>query len=190
MAMRRTLIALGVAASLAFAAPVSAQTGPYGSPGNPVISNPTPALGSTIVVRGTGYRPFVPVQMVLTIQGLGAAVANGTVLATGTSDANGNVELSVVLPDSVAPGGAVFSLVGTGANGSELAQSVNLNVNGAAQVPGTTVPGAATPAPSQPSSGTLPFTGGESLPIAQVGGALLLAGAGAVVVSRRRSTAA
>lgn len=150
---------LVVAAALALIlAPTVAATA-YNAPGfSCTVSDPTPAVGASVTVVCSG----ADAGEVLTL-------TVGTTQASATANASGVATFTFT---ATSAGG--FTIVVKGANGAVIStQTITVAAAGAA---------------SGPVKGGLASTGFDGMPIALGGGVLVLLGAGAVVVARRRKS--
>jgi LPXTG-motif cell wall-anchored protein len=133
------------------------------------------APGGKVVVSGDGFLPHEQVK--------GTLHSTPVALGTETADANGKATFSITVPADLAPGAHSVELVGD-TSGVEVTAAIT--VTGAAGTTGTTV--AATNAEGTASSaGELPRTGSSEPAVA--GLALLAAGIGLVLATRRRAVA-
>ena len=135
----------------------------YNAPSFPAtVSDTTPAVGQSVTVIIYGGVANANQVITLTITG------PSTKTLTATSNAAGVARFTFTL--SVA---GVYTLTATNASGAVIStQNITVHAAGAASV-----------AP------TLSFTGFEGTGLAVGGGLLVLTGAGAVLVARRRKTA-
>ena len=185
------LVAATLLASVAFAAPASAQYGDTPAPG---VSNPSPTVGSTVTVSGNGCSGEVTVSL------------DGVVVATGTADADGTFAIEIPVPDE--PGNYVLS-VGCAPTADLAAGAIGVAVGG--ELAGGELAGGSIPACGvvsgegsantscvltvlaegsvTPAGTTLPRTGDDSLPLAGIGVVLVALGGLAVLVTRKRSAA-
>lgn len=161
--LRRSIMAAAAALAL-IAIPTAAMA--YEAPPVPVtVSDATPSAGEPITFSVTGKADEA---LTLTITSAGDASAieiAGTKSLTKTADAAGVATFTVKLAD-----GGNYTLVATDASGAVLGTQV------------VTVAAGATTA-------SLPQTGVETGALAAGAGVLVLAGAGAVLIARRRQTA-
>lgn len=204
--------ASATAGLLLTAAPAMAQTAEDVSCDSGVLSYP-PGLGggtinSTAFVAGetltatTAPGAFDPASSVV------VTVADAATLGTVTAGPDGSASIDSPLPTSLQPG--THTVLFTGVLGGEAAAvafcitstAAGTPITGGVANPATdpdpavpVVPADNTPisggdeAPARPSA--LPFTGSSELvTVAGLGAALLLAGAGTVVVARRRRSEA
>jgi titin len=145
------------------AAPVVTDNGP--------LSTVSPGQGCVFVAQ-----QFAPLSQVTAVM-----YSDPVVLGTGTTDADGNVSLSVTIPTGIAAGSHTIALIGVDADGNDriLASKVT-----AAST--TTSPSPGPPAPND--NGTfLPTTGAGVLPLGLL---LVVIGATLFLLSRRRGPAA
>lgn len=187
--------------------PASCDTGvlsypPGAGPGAATTSNANPRAGQTIIasVPNASFDPRTRVVVTL----------DNDVATLGTVPVNGSgaARISARIPSSVQPG--VHIVIFTGSrNGIEQQIGICITTTAAgtpitggvanpATNPDTAVPvvpvgntpiGGGDEAPARPSA--LPFTGSaELVTVAGLGAALLIAGAGTVVVARRRRSEA
>ena len=148
-------------AAMAFNAPMA-----YNAPGYTcTLSDPTPAVGAAVKLVCTG----APAGQVLTLKVTRNPAANfGTKVFTATANAGGVATFSFTL----APAGD-YSFEVQGVNGA-VVSTQTVKVVG--------------PAAAPIRAGQLSRTGFDVMPIAAGGGLLVLAGAGAVLVARRRKS--
>jgi hypothetical protein len=170
--IRRTALVAAAAVGLVLA-PTAAMA--YEAPGfGSTISNTAPAAGTPVTVRITGAAPNSPVTLTITTSP--ASIPNsaiqiaGTKSLTKTADASGVVTFQVTLSQS-----GRLSLVATTATGAVIS-SQSLTVAALGTDPTST-------------SSVLGETGFDGGGLAVGAGALILAGAGAVFVARRRQSA-
>jgi len=164
--IRRALL-VAAAAVAVILAPSAAMA--YTAPGfNCTLSDSTPNLGTPVTMTCTGAAP----GEVLTLTVTRTPAANfGTKVLTATANASGVATFTVTF----SPAGT-YSLVVKRASGAVIStQTVKvLGVSAAAGVV---------------AGGQLSRTGFDGMPLAVGGGALVLVGAGVVVVARRRKSA-
>lgn len=171
MNVRRIFAAVAAAATLALVptAAFAYGAGDYSNSGT--VSDTTPAVGTpfTVTVKGPGNA-----SVTLTITSNPASLPDSVITIAGTkslaktTDASGTAVFTVTLSQ-----GGTYTLVVTDtASGAVLSTQV------------VTAAGASTA-----SAGALASTGSNVLPYALGGGALVLVGAGALVVARRRQAA-
>ena len=134
---------------------------PAGTPVTSTVAVPQIVAGKQQTVTIGGFQPYEMVHGVLR----STPVDLGTVQA----DANGNATFTFTVPAGLETGTHSVTMTGL-TSGTE--QAVTFTV---------TAPAAAT--------GGLAYTGSEVVPLVALGGGLLVAGAGAVTVARRRRTA-
>jgi hypothetical protein len=171
--IRRTVLVAAAAAALILA-PTAAMA--YDAPGyTSTVSDSTPASGSPCTVVISGGEANEPVT--LTITSNPASLSNDTIQIAGTKSLTKTANASGVASFSVTLSGAGgFALTATNAAGAVLStQSLTVGTAGAAS-------GAVTGA-------RLARTGFEGMPLVVGGGVLVLLGAGAVVITRRRRSA-
>ena len=166
MMIRRAVLAAAAAVALILA-PSAAMA--YNASGfSCTVSDPTPAAGVPFTVVCSGAQPGAVLTLTVTRN---PAANFGTKTFTATANANGVATFTV----TVAPAGA-YSLMVKGASGAVISTQT-LKVLGV---------GAASPPVK---GGQLSNTGFEGMPLAVGGGMLVLVGAGAVLISRRRKSA-
>ena len=98
---------------------VCTTTGP-----SPVVSNPSPTVGSSLTVSGNGFMA----ETTLTVQLFSTPV----LLATTNADANGAYSVVVTIPVETNPGAHEIVVSGTGPDGQPRTASVAIDVQGAA----------------------------------------------------------
>ena len=167
-----TGLAIGVTALVGLAGPAQAQDPKY--PASPAprqegagagASDTTPAPGQQVTVS-SGAGTFTPGSTVTVTVG-------GEVVGTVTAGADGSAVITITAPTTPGRFQVVFSGTDDGAAATE---SIALTVQAAAAGGGGF-------------AGGLPRTGADAVvPMAASGIALVLAGAGAIVVARRRSS--
>ena len=165
--IRRALLVAAAAVALILA-PSTAMA--YTAPGfNCTLSDSTPNLGTPVTMTCTGAAP----GEVLTLTVTRTPAANfGTKVLTATANASGVATFTVTF----SPAGS-YSLVVKGASGTVIStQTVKVLGVSAAAAPAATGTG-------------LARTGFDAMPLAAGGGILVLLGAGAVLVARRRKSA-
>jgi len=168
MKIRRTALVAVAAVALALvpSAAFAYGAGDYSNKGT--VSDTTPALGQSFTVTVVGPAGA---QVTLTITSNPASIPDsaitiaGTKSLTKTTNASGTAVFTVTLSQA-----GTFTLVATDTVSGAVLSSQAVTVAGAA--------GAA---------GSLSSTGSNALPIALGAGALVLVGAGGVVLARRRS---
>ena len=166
-------LALILAGLFAFAGTAGAQQFPPGPPpGVPPVNPPIDAPGyqlAQIIVP-----PRAEALGEVTVRCVGfppdtevTFTLDGEFLGTTTTDANGDCTFTFTMPDRC----GTFTLV---ASGGGVTRTSTIEV----------------PCPAAPvrAAGALPFTGGDSAPIAQLGIALLAVGALVTFVVRKRAT--
>jgi hypothetical protein len=127
------------------------------------VDDTTPAAGQKIVRTLTGFKPFEVVTLTMH--------STPVVLGTFTADAHGVVTAQYTVPAGTPAGAHTFVFEGN--MGTYFEETVTV--------------AAATPVKS--ASASLAYTGASvALPLG-IGGALVLAGGGALIASRRRNTA-
>ena len=147
--MVKRLIALGVMAVLAMAAPASAQQYPP-AVNSLTISDTTPCAGQTITIDGRTFAPGSTVTVVLT--------SGPVTLGSATANAVGVIALQSTIPADTPLGAHTLIATGTAPNGQTLSLSLAIQM-AAANCGGTST-----------ASGTLPRTGDDtSIPLAKIG---------------------
>ena len=175
-------VALVVAGLAVVAGPASAQQGPPTfppgfppgpPPGVPPQNPPGDAPGYQLASLIT--PPQAAVRGAVTSRCVGfppdtpvTFSLDGEVLGTVTADANGDCAFTFTMPDAC----GVYTLTASG--------------GGVVRTSTITVPCAAAPVSA---AGALPYTGSDSLPIAQLGIGLLAVGAFVTILVRRRHAA-
>lgn len=157
---RAGLLALLVMAAVTVAVPGLAQEYPLRQ-GPLLVTGPdgdTFSPGDRLTVQGSGFQPGGEVDITLE--------STTVLLTTVSADGAGAIAATVTLPAGVT-GAHTLKATGPAAGGGVLVLTLQLQIG--------------------PSSGALPFTGGEGLPrLALLGGGALLIGAVAVGIARRR----
>ena len=161
--IRRALLVAAAAVALILVPSVAMAD--YEAPGfTSSVSDSTPAVGQSITVTINGGAANA--NKVITL----ASTCLSTSPLTATANASGVASFTFTLSAA-----GVYTLTATNASGAVVStQTITAHAVSAAGV-----------APS----GQLSFTGFDSLPLAVGGGVLVLAGAGAVLVARRRKSA-
>lgn len=171
--MVRKILVLAAALAL-LAAPGSAYAQGYGQGNFLTVDDTTPRQGQTITVTGCCYSGSVTIDL------FSAPVR----LGTATAGADGIFSTEVTIPVNTTPGPHTLTATGAALDGSGvLTQSVELTVLAAGAADDGKVAG-------KGKTGALPRTGADSLPLVQIGVALVLLGAGAVLSVRNRRSAA
>lgn len=174
----KVLAAVAMAFALVFA-PISANA--Y-TPTAPDGGERTVAPGASFTVTFTGFEPGESVFVTLTGEGIGPAnlaalkAAPTSASVNKVANASGNVPVSVTIPESAQPG-ETFTVLAEG----ELSGSATYTIfiEDASGSGGDE---------SDEATGSLTRTDGSLSPAILAGGAvLLLAGAGIVLVARRKS---
>jgi LPXTG-motif cell wall-anchored protein len=163
--IRRALMLVAAAALLVLTPSVATAAPSYSAPGYTVtVTDATPATGQCITMTVSGGAANAAIVYTLTATGPSTTSLNATANASGAASfqfcptAVGDYTLTVTNPD-----GAVVAT-----------QTITVH--------------AATAAGDDTSTGTLSQTGSNVLPIALGGALLVLLGAGAVVIARRRNS--
>ena len=174
MIRRAVLVAAAAVAALALILVPSAAMA-YNAPGfTSTVSDPSPAVGQPNSVVISGADANSPVT--LTITSDPATLSNdsiqiaGTKSLTKTANASGVATFSVTLNAS-----GNFAVVATNAAGAVIS-TLTLSAHAAGAAAGT-------------GGAVLSSTGFDGMPLAVGGGVLVLVGAGAVLVARRRQSA-
>lgn len=142
-----------------------------------LLSRSVVPAGGSLQAAGAGFAPGSTVDVSLA----------GASLGTARADGSGAFSAAVVVPVSTEPGNHTVTASGPGSDGGTQVLAAALQVTEASAAPGAR---ASTPG-STAGSSSLPRTGSSStLPLALAGGALLVAGSGAVLVARRRRSGA
>jgi hypothetical protein len=173
--IRRAFLVAAAATALILAPSVAMA---YNAPGyNCTVSDSTPASGAPFTVNMTGADANEVVTA--TIESTPASISSSSIQIAGikaftkTASASGALVFKVTLNQ---PGS--YAITMTNVNSAVLTtQTVTVAAVGAAV-------GAVAPA----ATGTLSFTGFDGMPIAIGGGVLVILGAGAVLVARRRKS--
>ena len=147
------------------------------APAPAIVASPTNVFpGDTIAVNASGFKPGSDV--VITLE------SDPVNLGTFVADSAGRIATNIVVPTDFPAGNHTIKLTGTDIGGAVLVLTTGITVGSRIQVVTTTAARAAT-------TGTLPQTGSPvTEPALLIGGALVLAGAGALVAARRRRTSA
>lgn len=164
--MVRKMLVLAAALAL-LAAPGSASAQGYGQANFLTVSDTTPVQGQTITITGCCFSGTVVIDL----------LPGSRRLATATAGANGVFQVEATIPSDVTPGPYTITATGTALDGSgtlRLSEDI------------TVLPAGAADDGDRRAAGALPRTGADSLPLVQIGVALLLVGAGAVLSVRNR----
>ena len=169
--MLKRLIALGGMAVLAMAAPAAAQQYPP-AVNSLTCSDTTPTPGQTITIEGRTFAAGGTETVVLNPEQV--------TLGTATANASGVFALQATIPTGTSLGAHTIVATGPAPNGQTLTLSL------ACQVVSAQGGGAGS------TGGNLPHTGSNSIPLVQIGLALLAAGGVifAIAARRRRAVAA
>ncbi len=170
--IRRTLTTgVAVVVLIVAGAPAEGQA-PYPPAANFLtVSDTTLVPGQTFTITSGTYLSGTDVTFTFLSQPVG--------LGSAAVDADGVATLTATVPQA-SVGTHTVTANGTGADGEPL--SVSTNVTVVATDDGTAAAGTGT--------SDLPRTGGEPVPVARIGAALLAVGAGLVFLTRRRRRAA
>lgn len=141
----------------------TAGAAPYVRQPHLAINTQTPAVGATVTLTGTGFVAGVHVTVTLH--------STPVTLGSATPNANGDFTLSATLPSGVS---GTHTIVASGSADNDLA-SVTITIGGSGSGGGGSSGG-----------GSLSSTGVAVLSIGSVGVLLLLGGATALLVGRRR----
>ena len=188
---RRAVLVAAAAALALFFAP-SAAMAAYNAPGfAATVSNPSPATGQPVTVTLTGAKANEAITLTVTPDSAsvrsGAIQIDGTVTTSLTKNANASGVASFTV--TLASAGS-FTLTFTNASGAVLStQTLTAHAVGGASGAGGASGVVAGGASGAGAGGQLSRTGFEGTGIAVGGGLLVLAGAGAMVLARRRKTA-
>lgn len=172
--MKRLFAATAMAVVLMTAAPAAAQQYPP-SVNSLTITDATPSPGQTVGLEGRTFAAGASMAVVMN---------EPTVdLGSASADDSGVASLETTIPADTSLGNHLITAVGQAPDGSELSLSVSINV-----VPAD---GAATVTPNaNADGGSLPRTGGDSLPLANIGlGLAALGGLILAVTAKRRKAA-
>ena len=167
MFRKTVLLALAV---MLLATPGIATAQGYGTGNFLAVGDTTVTAGQSIVVTGCCFEGTVEVAIESTPQVLGQAAAGD----------DGTFSLTVTIPADVALG--AHSITSTG---QALTESTILKLS----TPITVVAAGAGGAGGTGAKGALPRTGESTLPLVQLGGILVLAGAGMALAVRSRRDA-
>ncbi|HEY7069503.1 MAG TPA: hypothetical protein VH479_05295, partial [Acidimicrobiales bacterium] len=152
--MVKRLIALGVLAVLAMAAPAAAQQYPP-AVNSLTVSDTTPSPGQTITIQGQTFAQGATATVVLN--------SDPVTLGSATASAAGVITLQATIPQDIPLGSHTLVASGPAPNGQTLSLSLAIQVVPAQAGGGTGTGG-----------GNLPRTGDStSLPLAKVGLGLL-----------------
>jgi len=175
MIKRALTVVIAVGALLAVSTPALSQE--YPPPANGIfISDSTVFAGQTIIIQAGVFAPGSTVTFNFFSQPV--------LLGTAAADASGVATLEATIPANATPGTHTITASGIAPDGSplELSTSITVLADGA--------DGAGAGAGAGGASGDLPRTGGDAIPIARIGAALLAVGGGLLFVTRRRRAAA
>jgi LPXTG-motif cell wall-anchored protein len=172
--VRKMLVLAAAIALMVTSGSASAQG--YGQGNFLTVSDTTPLQGQTITVTGCCYSGTVAIDLLSTPQRLG----------TATAGADGVFSTQVTIPADTVPGPHAIVATGPALDGSgTLRQSVEITVLAAGADDDGDKPGGVGKGKGK-AAGALPRTGADSLPLVQIGVALVLLGAGAVLSVRNR----
>lgn len=145
-------------------------------PAPTIVATPTSVFpGDTIAVNASGFKPGS--NVVITLE------SDPVNLGTFVADSAGRIATNIVVPTDFPAGNHTIKLTGTDIGSAVLVLTTGITVGSRIQVVTTTAAPATT--------GTLPQTGSPvTEPALLIGGALVLAGAGALVAARRRRSSA
>ncbi len=139
------------------------------------VSPTTVFPGDTVAVNAAGFQPGSSVAITLESDPIS--------LGSYVADSAGRIATNITIPADFPAGAHTLKLTGTSIAGSVLVLSTGITVASRVQATTTTV------ATVAPATTTLPQTGTSfTEPALIAGAALVLVGAGAVLVARRRST--
>lgn len=167
--MFRKTVLVALAMTL-LAAPGVATAQGYGTGNFLAVGDTTVTAGQSIVVTGCCFEATVEVAIESVPQVLGQATAGD----------DGTFSLTVTIPDDAPLGPHSIT-----ATGQSLADSAILRLS----TPITVVAAAAGDGGATGAKGDLPRTGESTLPLVQLGGILVLAGAGMALAVRSRRDA-
>lgn len=173
--IRKMIATGGVLLVTALAVPAGAQSYPP-SDGDLTTSAVEAPKGDTVTIHGTGYAPFTIVTITVYDQDEFKVVTLGTV----TTDAEGSFSFTARVPSTIKAGDAVLVAQGLASDGVST-RTLSADV---------TVAAATTGGGDDSGTGTLPRTGSNDDQLVRFGALSVLAGAGLVVVARRRRGAA
>lgn len=147
------------------------------APAPALVASPTNVFpGDTIAVNASGFAPGS--NVVITLE------SDPVNLGTYVADSAGRIATNIVVPADFPAGNHTLRLTGTDIAGAIVVLTTGVTVGSRIQVPSTTV------TPTTTAATTLPRTGSSvTEPALLIGGALVLAGAGALVAARRRKAA-
>ena len=190
--MFRRAVLVAAAAALALILAPSVAMAAYNAPGfAATVSNPSPATGQPVTVTLSGAKANGAVTLTVTPDTAsvrsGAIQIDGTVTTSLTKNANASGVASFTV--TLAAAGS-FTLTFTNSAGAVVStQTLTAHAVGGASGAGSAsgvVPGGAS---GSGAGGQLSRTGFEGTGLAVGGGLLVVAGAGAMVLARRRKTA-
>ena len=180
--IRRTVLTASAVLALTLA-PAAAQA--YDAPGfETTVADPTPATGAPVTVSVRGAGAGAPVTLTVTSEP--ASLSNDSIQIAGTKSLTkpaGSTGVATFAVTFVA--GGTYNAVATDAAGRTLGTEV-LTVAAPAAPGAAATGGAATGGAA--AGAALSETGFDATGLAVGAGAMVLAGAGAVVVARRRQT--
>jgi LPXTG-motif cell wall-anchored protein len=157
----RTFIALAACAVTMLAAAPAAYAS-YSGDGGVTLDPATPKVGSTLTVDSTGWMAATAVTVTLH--------STPVVLATVTSDANGNVHAEAQIPSDTATGAHTLELTGTDPAGAPRTVTTAITIDAASG-----------------GGGSLPRTGAAIAALVLVGAVLFAVGAALSTARKRRA---
>ncbi len=184
--IRRTALVSAAAAALVL---VPSAAFAYDAPGfSSDVSDPTPAAGEALVLTVDGDSAIAGKTVVLTVTSSPASIPSSAIEIAGVASASKVAnEAGVAKFDVTLNQPGTYSAVAT--VDGQAVSTFELPVAAAAAA-GTSNSGTTTASGAKASGGALAATGFDGAGLATGAGALVLAGAGAVMVAKRRQSAA
>lgn len=177
--MIKRVLTVMIAVGALFAVSTPAQSQEYPPPSNGVfISDTTVVGGQVIIVQAGIFAPGSTVTFTFFSQPV--------VLGTAEADDVGIVTFEARIPSNASVGVHTIVASGIAPDGSPLEVSTTVTVLASDDGTDEATAGFGTGGTTR---GSLPRTGGESLPMLRIAAALLAVGAGMVFVTRRRRAA-
>ena len=165
--IRRSIMITAAAVALILVPSAAMAAGEYEAPGYTfTVSDSTPTVGTPFTATISGAEANTVVTLTVACPNVGVQTL------TDTASASGVASFSVTLT-----GAGTCTLTATNAAGAVVATQTVLGVSAEAASPVT-----------GPATGTLPRTGFDPTGLLVGGGLLVLAGAGGVLVARRRKS--
>jgi titin len=170
MKLHRIMAAAVAAGTLVAAPALAAGAEGYTSLDTGTVTDVTPAPGQTVTLKFTGFKPGSTVVINI--------FSDPVLLGTFTADANGTVEVPVLIPAGMEVGSHTIVATGVDAQGNPASMSI----------PVTVTSNAPTAADPNGGGGFLPRTGGDVAALVTVGGVLVVIGGASALAARRRLT--